>query len=183
MYYCKDNNMSYYKYTPKVDFGVYQKIKNIDFWQISSGLLSYLFSTLILGLFLIFGYLFITKQSDILTHQMHYVSSLYSELNTKTYSTYMVKSQSVLLEKQEIARIDKILTTCSSEIIKPFFIEKSRPLVSVRTIVVKKGDTLYTLAEKSYGNASHYRLIFDANPKILKSKRDLYIGQVLQIPF
>ncbi|HIC78748.1 MAG TPA: LysM peptidoglycan-binding domain-containing protein, partial [Sulfurovum sp.] len=66
---------------------------------------------------------------------------------------------------------------------KKIVLKKVKALDNVRTIVVKKDDTLYTLAEKAYGNASYYRLIFDANPKVLKTEKDLYIGQTLRIPF
>jgi len=93
----------------------------------------------------------------------------------------MVKSQKILLEKQDIARIDKILTNYSNNKIANKSTVKRED--NVRTIVVRRGDTLYTLAERAYGNASYYRLIFDANPKKLKSKKDLKIGQVLRVPF
>lgn len=93
----------------------------------------------------------------------------------------MVKSQKILLEKQDIARIDKILTKYNDA--KTVNKSEENREEHVRTIVVKSGDTLYTLAEKAYGDASYYRLLFDANPKILKSKKDLKIGQVLKVPF
>ena len=181
MYYCKDSNINYYKYASPSSFGFVQKFRNIDFWQISTEMLSYLFSTLLLALFLIVGYLCITKQGSLLSQQIKYIFSNDSEFHTKRYTTYMVKSQKILLEKQEIARIDKILTNYNDpKIINSSLVNREE---NVRTIVVKRGDTLYTLAERAYGNASYYRLIFDANPKILKSKRDLEIGQVLRIPF
>lgn len=185
MYYCKDNNVSYYKYSSESSLvpsrlGI-EKIKNIDFWKISTELLSYFFSTFLLAIFIIFGYLNITKQNRIFSQQITYIFSTHSEFDTQKYTTYMVKSQKKLLQKQEIARIDKILTSCNAtEGIKPSLGKREE---YVRTILVKKGDTLYTLAEKAYGDASYYRLIFDANPKILKSKKDLKIGQVLRIPF
>jgi hypothetical protein len=184
MYYCKDNNVNYYKEVRHSQLEVYQKCKNIDYWQRSIGILSYLFSTLLLALFLIVGYLYMTKQNSILSNQMRYVFSINSQFYTTKYPTYMVKSQKYFFKKEEIARIDKILTSNNRrDISQKESINKSVHIGHVRTIVVKKGDTLYTLAEKAYGNASYYRLIFDANPKVLKSKKDLYIGQVLRIPF
>jgi LysM repeat protein len=184
MYYCKDNNVNYYKEVRHLQLEVYQNYKKIDYWQISMEMLSYLFSTLLLALFLIVGYLYLTKQNSILSNQMRYVFSTNSQFYVTKYPTYMVKSQKTFLKKEEIARIDKILTNNNrrdSSINES--INKSVYVHHVRTIVVKKGDTLYTLAEKAYGNASYYRLIFDANPKVLKSKKDLHIGQVLRIPF
>ena len=184
MYYCKDNNVNYYKYSSRSTVGMYQKFKNIDFWKISTDILSYLLATLLLALFLIFGYLYITKQSAILSSQINYLLSSGFGSHATKFPTYMVKSQKILLAKQEIARIDKFLTDSNQrKASKKELLKKNIDLNNIRTIVVKKGDTLYTLAEKAYGNASYYRLIFDANPKILKSKRDLYIWQVLRVPF
>jgi len=181
MYYCKDSNINYYKHASLSKVKVVQQFENIDFWKILKEILSYLFSTFLLALFLIIGYLSITKQQSILYSQVKYLFSSDSEFYAKRYTRYMVKSQKNLLEKQDIARIDKILTNYSNnKIINKSTVKRAD---NVRTIVVKKGDTLYTLAERAYGNASYYRLIFDANPKKLKSKKDLKIGQVLRVPF
>ncbi len=181
MYYCRDNNINYYKYTSPSSSKFVQKFKNIELGQILTETLSYLLSTFLLALFLIVGYLFITKQESILSQQIEYIFSNDIMFPSKKYPTYMVKSGKNSLGKQEIARIDKILTNCNnSKIISSSLINREE---NVRTIIVKKGDTLYTLADKAYGNASYYSLIFDANPKILKSKRDLKTGQVLRIPF
>ena len=175
MYYCKDSNINYYKYTlpPSSMF-----IQN--FRQRLIGLISYLFSIVFLALFLIIGYLSITKQESILSWQLKYIFSDDSTFHSKGDYRYMVKSGKVSLGKQEIARIDKILTNCNDTQTINSKVDREE---NVRTIIVQKGDTLYTLADKAYGNASYYRLIFDANPKILKSKRDLKIGQVLRVPF
>ncbi len=190
MYYCKDNNVNYYKEVKHSQLELYQnhrnckKYKKIDYWEISMEMFSYLFSTFLLALFLIVGYLYLTKQETILSNQMRYVFSTNFQFYATKYPTYMVKSQKAFLKKEEIARIDKILTKNSRrDSSSKESITKGDDNNHVRTIVVKKGDTLYTLAEKAYGNASYYRLIFDANPKVLKSKKDLHTGQVLRIPF
>ena len=187
MYYCKDNNLNYYKKVKHSELELDKNNKKVDYWQISMEMFSYLFSTLFLALFIIVGYLYLTKQNSILYNQMRYVFSINSQLYATQYPTYMVKPQTAFLKKEEIARINKILIpnsrrdNSSKESITKG--TKGDDIHHVRTIVVKKGDTLYTLAEKAYGNASYYRLIFDANPKVLKSKKDLQIGQVLRIPF
>lgn len=183
MYYCKNNNINYYQYNSKYSCENSRKFKKIDFWKISAELFSYLFSTIFLGLFLIFGYLYLTKQSSILSNQIKYVLSINPTFYSTKYPSYLVKSQKIPLKKEEIARIDKILTPCINIDKKLPIPDKKDKLDKVRTITVKRGDTLYTLAERAYGDASYYRLIFDANPKKLKSKRDLHIGQILRIPF
>ena len=180
MYYCRDNNVDYYKYS-SLNFRLVHTIRGISVWRTVFETLSYLFSTTLLALFLIIGYLYISKQEHILFAQMEYLTSYDSTPQAIRYPTYMVKSGQILLEKQDIARIDKILMDCDdNKTTKTTFVKEEN---NVRTITVKKGDTIYTLAEKAYGNASYYSLIFDANPKILKSRRDLKIGQVLRVPF
>jgi len=47
---------------------------------------------------------------------------------------------------------------------------------------VKKGDTLWAIASKHYGNGSKYNAIFDANKPMLSHPDKIYPGQVLRIP-
>ncbi len=49
---------------------------------------------------------------------------------------------------------------------------------------VKKGDTLWKIAETVYGkgNGGKYQIIFDANTPMLKDPDKIYPGQKLRIP-
>jgi len=47
---------------------------------------------------------------------------------------------------------------------------------------VKKGDTLWAIASKQYGNGSKYTVIFEANKPMLSHPDKIYPGQVLRIP-
>ncbi|MBO6637056.1 MAG: peptidoglycan-binding protein LysM [Roseitalea sp.] len=47
---------------------------------------------------------------------------------------------------------------------------------------VEKGDTLWAISEKAYGNGSKYELIFEANTPMLTHPDKIYPGQVLRIP-
>lgn len=47
---------------------------------------------------------------------------------------------------------------------------------------VAKGDTLWAVAEKEYGNGSKYPVIFEANKPMLSHPDKIYPGQVLRIP-
>jgi nucleoid-associated protein YgaU len=47
---------------------------------------------------------------------------------------------------------------------------------------VKKGDHLYQIARELYGNATKYKIIFEANQPMLKDPNLVYPGQVLIIP-
>ncbi len=47
---------------------------------------------------------------------------------------------------------------------------------------VEKGDTLWAIAEKAYGDGSKYMTIFEANKPMLSHPDKIYPGQVLRIP-
>lgn len=47
---------------------------------------------------------------------------------------------------------------------------------------VDKGDTLWAIAEKSYGDGSKYMIIFEANKPMLSHPDKIYPGQLLRIP-
>jgi nucleoid-associated protein YgaU len=47
---------------------------------------------------------------------------------------------------------------------------------------VKKGDTLWKIAEQYYGDGSLYMKIFEANRNILKDPNLIKVGQKLRIP-
>ncbi len=47
---------------------------------------------------------------------------------------------------------------------------------------VEKGENLWKIAERYYGNGSRYTLIFEANRPMLSDPDKIYPGQVLRIP-
>jgi nucleoid-associated protein YgaU len=47
---------------------------------------------------------------------------------------------------------------------------------------VKKGDTLWKIAEQYYGDGNLYKDIFEANKDILKDPNVIKVGQNLKIP-
>jgi nucleoid-associated protein YgaU len=51
-----------------------------------------------------------------------------------------------------------------------------------RVHVVVKGDTLFSLAQRYYGDRSRFREIYAANSQIMTSPNDLRIGMELRIP-
>ncbi len=53
---------------------------------------------------------------------------------------------------------------------------------SVRTHVVKKGDTLSTIAEQTYGKAGRWTDIYAANRDVLDDPDCVRPGQILQLP-
>ena len=51
-----------------------------------------------------------------------------------------------------------------------------------RTYTVKKGDCLWKIAKKFYGNGALYTKIYDANSKQIAKPNLIYVGQKLVIP-
>jgi len=47
---------------------------------------------------------------------------------------------------------------------------------------VKKGETLWKIAEHYYGDGSLYKQIFEANRDVLKDPNLIQVGQKLRIP-
>ncbi|NVK34605.1 MAG: peptidoglycan-binding protein LysM [Rhodobacteraceae bacterium] len=47
---------------------------------------------------------------------------------------------------------------------------------------VERGDTLWAVSEKAYGNGAKYQAIFEANKPMLSHPDKIYPGQVLRIP-
>lgn len=51
-----------------------------------------------------------------------------------------------------------------------------------KTYTVKKGDCLWNIAKKYYGNGSDYKKIYNANKDKIKNPNLIYPGQVLTLP-
>lgn len=47
---------------------------------------------------------------------------------------------------------------------------------------IEKGDTLWKIAEKAYGNGSKYQKIFEANREVIKDPDKIYPGQKIRVP-
>lgn len=61
-------------------------------------------------------------------------------------------------------------------------IEVSAPEPESTFHTVEKGDSLWKIAEKAYGDGSKYMAIFDANKPMLSDPDKIYPGQMLRIP-
>jgi nucleoid-associated protein YgaU len=58
----------------------------------------------------------------------------------------------------------------------------AEPAPEAQFHTVEKGDTLWAISQKFYGNGAKYTVIFEANKPMLKSADLIYPGQVLRIP-
>jgi len=52
----------------------------------------------------------------------------------------------------------------------------------MRVIIVKKGDSLFKIAKRAYGNSKYYYKILKANPKLQRNPNLIYVGQKLRVP-
>jgi len=56
------------------------------------------------------------------------------------------------------------------------------PEADSETYTIVKGDTLWAIAEKHYGNGTKYNEIVKANQPMIKDADEIYPGQVLRLP-
>ncbi|MGY0399087.1 MAG: peptidoglycan-binding protein LysM [Ostreibacterium sp.] len=56
------------------------------------------------------------------------------------------------------------------------------PAENVDYYEIQKGDSLWKIAEKTYGNGSKYTAIFEANKEVIKDPDLIYSGQKIRIP-
>jgi phage tail protein X len=61
-------------------------------------------------------------------------------------------------------------------------ISKPRVPAAPKDYVVQKGDSLYAISRKFYGDSSHIDRIYQANRDVMRSKNSLRVGQTLKIP-
>ena len=61
-------------------------------------------------------------------------------------------------------------------------IEAEEPAPAAVFHTVEKGDTLWAVSSKAYGDGSKYMKIFEANKPMLSDPDKIYPGQVLRIP-
>ena len=67
-------------------------------------------------------------------------------------------------------------------VVQPVRPPENPPKPANQTYTVMKGDCLWNIAKKFYGNGSKYTVIFNANRDKIKNANLIYPGQVLTIP-
>ena len=68
------------------------------------------------------------------------------------------------------------------QVAPPVVTRSPPPPKAPRTYTVQKGDSLYAISRKFYGDSSHIDRIYQANRSIMRSKDNLQVGQTLKIP-
>ncbi len=84
--------------------------------------------------------------------------------------------------ENEISQLEGETSSTDSNYEKAIKKEVAERENEMRTIVVKEGDTLSSIAKRAYGNAMKFDKILKANPEIIKSPDRIFVGQVLRVP-
>lgn len=94
-------------------------------------------------------------------------------IKLKQYKEFCTKTCQVTIKQQKpVASITTNRETNNSP----------EPTTQNKTYTVKKGDCLWNIAKKFYGDGNKYTLIFNANKDKIKNPNLIYPGQVLIIP-
>lgn len=100
------------------------------------------------------------------------------EVKLKQYRDYSTKTVAI---KTTVKHNDSKDTTVK----KTATVQTTRPATNApqtKTYAVKKGDTLWGIAKKYYGNGAKYPTIYNANKGKIKNPNLIYVGQVFTIP-
>ena len=115
-------------------------------------------------------------------------------INDENYIAMLNRSEVDTLKNSEDglrSAIDTIVSTSSGEedsyvksISKEISaIKEQKKEKEIITIVVKKGDTLASLAEEYYGDSMAYRKIIEANSKLTEASSIIYVGETINLPY
>lgn len=102
------------------------------------------------------------------------------KMNSQKIST--INGSSYVKALKEKDKIDTKLVIKTEDKNKGYPSSLSAKKKDMRIIIVKKGDTLSTIANKAYGDVHAYKKIYEANPEVIKNQDKIFTGQKIRIP-
>lgn len=94
------------------------------------------------------------------------------KIKLKQYKEYSTKKVQVTIKQYRPPAVTRTVTTNNTAVAKP----------SGQNYTVKRGDCLWNIAKKFYGNGAKYTTIYNANRSKIRNPNLIYPGQVLWIP-
>ena len=94
------------------------------------------------------------------------------KIKLKQYKEYSTKKVQVTIKQYRPPAVTRTVTTNNTAVAKP----------SGQNYTVKRGDCLWNIAKRFYGNGAKYTTIYNANRSKIRNTNLIYPGQVLWIP-
>lgn len=94
------------------------------------------------------------------------------KIKLKQYKEYSTKKVQVTIKQYRPPAVTRTVTTNNTAVAKP----------SGQNYTVKRGDCLWNIAKRFYGNGARYTTIYNANRSKIRNPNLIYPGQVLWIP-
>lgn len=98
------------------------------------------------------------------------------KIKLKQYREYSTKTVNITIKQYQQPIVNRTVTTNDTKNIA------SASNTSGQNYTVKRGDCLWNIAKKFYGNGNKYTTIYNANKDKIKSPNLIYPNQVLWIP-
>ena len=94
------------------------------------------------------------------------------KIKLKQYKEYSTKKVQVTIKQYRPPAVTRTVTTNNTAVAKP----------SGQNYTVKRGDCLWNISKRFYGNGAKYTTIYNANRSKIRNPNLIYPGQVLWIP-
>ncbi len=94
------------------------------------------------------------------------------KIKLKQYKEYSTKKVQVTIKQYRPPAVTRTVTTNNTAVARP----------SGQNYTVKRGDCLWNIAKRFYGNGAKYTTIYNANRSKIRNPNLIYPGQVLWIP-
>lgn len=94
------------------------------------------------------------------------------KIKLKQYKEYSTKKVQVTIKQYRPPAVTRTVTTNNTAVAKP----------SGQNYTVKRGDCLWNIAKRFYGNGAKYTTIYNVNRSKIRNPNLIYPGQVLWIP-